>query len=177
MKLTPNILALVGIILAAAAARVLPHPPNFTPIAAMALFAGAHFQDKRLAFLAPLAAMLAADVFLGLHNYLFFVYGAFILTVGLGLTLRAKINAGRIGAAALLSSCLFFLITNFGMWAMDGGKFYPQTFSGLTTCYAMGVPFFGATLVGDLFYSAVLFGGYALLKCVFRRFVPRKIYF
>jgi hypothetical protein len=158
----PRFLTLLGIVLAAAALRLLPHWPNFTPIAAMALFGGAHFASRRAAFAVPLAAMLLSDLALGLHASMPFVYAAFAATVGLGLLLRTRRTALHVGAAALASSVLFFVVTNFGAWAV--GSLYPHTAEGLLAAYAAGLPFFAHTLAGDLFYAALLFGGFALAQ-------------
>lgn len=156
---------LTAMIAAAVASRLLPHPPNFAPIAAMALMGGAHFSDKRLAFLVPLTAMLMSDLFIGMHSLMPLVYGSFIAIVAIGFLLKGRVNTLNVTVAALAGSVLFFLVTNFGVWAMDGG--YPNTLAGLMACYTAAIPFFQNTVMGNLFYSGVLFGGYALLE---RRF-------
>lgn len=164
-------LVLVGMILAAAASRLIPHPPNFAPIGAMALFGGACFASKRLAFLVPSAAMLlsdlaigllSGDLSLGLHRLIPVVYGNFALIVYLGFWLRRRRNAVPIAGAALASSVLFFVLTNFGVWAL--GSWYPKTWDGLVACYVAAIPFFHNTLLGDAVYSTVLFGGLALAE-------------
>ena len=93
------------------------------------------------------------------------IYGSFALVVCIGLLLRRKRTALRIAGAALASSILFFIITNFGVWAF--GSLYPKTFAGLVACYAAAIPFFQNTLVGDALYTAALFGGFALAeRCI-----------
>ncbi len=156
---------LLGMVLAAAASRLLPHPPNLTPIAAMALFGGAYFSDKRVAFLVTLAAMFLSDLVIGLHRGLPVVYGTFTMIVCIGLRLRTRRTWLRVAGAALASSLLFFIVTNFGVWAL--GSLYPKTMEGLIACYLAAIPFFKNTLIGDAFYAAVLFGGFALAE---RRF-------
>ena len=153
---------LLGMVLAAAASRLLPHPPNLTPIAAIALFGGAYFADKRAAFLVPLAAMFLSDLVIGLHRQLPVVYACFAMTVCIGLWLRTRRRLRPIAGGALASSLLFFIVTNFGVWAL--GSLYPKTMEGLITCYLAAVPFFRNTLIGDAFYTAVLFGGFALAE-------------
>lgn len=153
---------LFGMILLAAASRLVPHPPNFAPIAAMALFAGAHFSDRRIAFLAPVAALLLSDLVLGFYGLMSIVYACFALIVLIGFSLREKCTPLHVGGAALGSSVLFFIITNFGVWAF--GSLYPKTIEGLVTCYIAALPFFHNTLLGDAFYTAVLFGGFALAE-------------
>lgn len=153
---------LAGMILAAAASRLIPHPPNFTPIAAMALFGGAQFADKRAAFLVPLAGLFLSDLALGLHSGMPVVYGSFALIVCLGFWLREHRGAGRVAAAGLSGSILFFVLTNFAVWAR--GTMYPKTAAGLAECYTAALPFFRNTLLGDALYLTILFGGLALAE-------------
>ncbi len=157
-----RLLVVVGVILAAAASRLMPHPPNFTPIAAMALFGGAYFVDRRLAFLIPLGAMFISDLVMGLHALLPVVYASFAVIVCIGFWLRARKSVLRVAAAAAAGSVSFFVITNFGVWAW--GSLYPTTFDGLAAAYIAAIPFFRNTLLGDAMYTAVLFGGFALLE-------------
>jgi hypothetical protein len=152
----------IGLILAAAALRLLPHPNNFTPIAAMALFGARFLNNKTLAFVLPLGAMILSDYFLGFHSTMPFVYGAFILVLGIGFFLRKFKNFSSVVPAALGSSALFFLITNAGVWMT--GTMYSKNFAGLMASYAAGIPFFHWTIAGDLFYSVALFGVYALAE-------------
>lgn len=169
---TIRVATLATIILVAALSRLLPHPFNFTPIGAIALFGGAQFSRKYLAFLVPLAAMLVSDVLIGFHGTMWAVYLAFILTVSIGMGFLRKITAGRVFGSALVSSVLFFLITNFAVWYGSSG-FYPQTLAGLGACYAAGLQFYQQTffgnlflntVMGDLFFSGLLFGTYELIK-------------
>jgi hypothetical protein len=155
-------LVLGGMILAAAASRLIPHPPNFSPIPAMALLGGACFVQKRWAFVVPLAAMLFSDVLLGFHRTVPVVYGCFALIVCLGFWLRARRTAVPIACAALTGSVLFFIVTNFGFWAL--GTMYPKTIEGLVAAYLAAIPFFGNTLQGDAAYTVLLFGGLALAE-------------
>ena len=161
----PRITVLICMILAAAASRLIPHPPNMASIAAVALFGGAYLSDKRLAFLVPLAALFLSDLVLGLYGHMEIVYGSFALVVCIGLLLRKRRTPLRIAGAALASSTLFFVVTNFGVWAF--GSLYPKTAAGLVTCYVAAIPFFQNTLVGDALYTAVLFGGFALAERLF----------
>ncbi|MHC4205917.1 MAG: DUF6580 family putative transport protein [Planctomycetota bacterium] len=166
--------ALLGIILSAAAMRLLPHPPNMTPIAAMALFGGVYFSNKRTAFLVPLVAMYLSDLVLGFfiydfgffHGFMPFVYAGFVVTVCLGLLIRRWLSPVTVGGAALISSVLFFIITNFGVWLAGG--LYPKTLVGLGSCYVAAIPFLRNTLMGDAAYILLLFGGFALAQ----RYLP-----
>ena len=158
----PRHLVMTGLILAAAASRLLPHPPNFTPIAALALFGGAYFGAKRWALLVPLAAMLLSDLVIGFHPLLPVVYGSFALIVSIGFWLRTRRRPLPIAGAALASSLLFFLVTNFGVWAL--GSLYPKTLQGLLVCYAAAIPFFQNTLFGDAVYTVALFGSFRLIE-------------
>ena len=152
-------LALV-LIAMAVLSRLLPHPYNFTPVAAIALFAGA-LLPVRMALTLPLAAMVISDLIIGLHALVFLTWGCFIATVLLGKYLISRINPAFIISVSIFSSVLFYLVTNFGVW-MEG-RMYPMTMAGLIDCYYMGLPFFRNTLVGDLFYSGLLFGAYSLI--------------
>lgn len=158
---------LTGMILSAAASRLLPHPPNFTPIAAMALFAGAHFSSRRAAFLVPFIAMLLTDMILGWHSLVPVVYGCFALIVCLGFNLRRNKSVSSIAATTLAGSVLFFVVTNLAVWAFNG--LYPMTLGGLGACYVAAIPFFGGTLAGDAVYVGVLFGSFALAERTFPR--------
>lgn len=153
---------LVGMILAAAASRLIPHVPNFTPVPAIALFGGAQFSSKRLAFLVPLAGLFLSDLVIGFFSISPVVYGSFALTVCIGFWMRRRHSAQRVAFAALLSAILFFVVTNFGMWEIY--NFYPKTQAGLAECYIAAIPYFRNMLLGDLFYSALLFSGFALAE-------------
>ena len=159
---TVRLAALLGAIAAAAALRLVPHPSNFSPIDAMALFSGAYVGRRWLAFAAPTGALLLSDLVLGFYRGMNFVYFAVALVVMLGWLLQERRSVLHIAAAALGSSVLFFILTNFGMWAFSG--IYPFTGQGLAACYIAAIPFFQNTVAGDLFYSALLFGGFALLQ-------------
>jgi hypothetical protein len=163
--MTTRFKVLAGMVLTAAMSRLIPHPPNFAPIAAMALFGGAHFKDKRAAVLVPLAAMFLSDLIIGLHGLIPVVYGSFAAIACLGMLLRDRIKPGTVAAAALGGSALFFITTNFGVWAL--GSTYPKTPSGLMACYTAAIPFFGNTLCGDMFYAGALFGAMALAETEF----------
>jgi uncharacterized membrane protein len=145
--------------------RLLPHLPNFTPIAATALFGGVYL-NKKYAFFVPILAMFISDIFLGFHSTMPYVYGSFILTGLIGLWLKNHKNTQNIIGATLLSSVLFFLITNFGVWA---GGWYPKTLSGLMQSYVMAIPFFRNTILGDLCYTGVFFGAYELAQLLIIR--------
>jgi hypothetical protein len=157
-----RLITLISAILAAAALRLVPHPPNFTPIGAMALFGGAYLGRRAIAFAAPLTAMLLSDLVLGFYSGFWVQYLAVALVVAVGWLALPRISVLRVAAAAIASSLTFFLVTNMGVWAMSG--IYPLTASGLAACYAAAIPFFQNTLAGDLFYSGVLFGGFALVE-------------
>jgi hypothetical protein len=163
--LKPRAIALISLVLAAAASRLVPHPWNLTSIAAVALFGGAYFQDRRLAFAVPLGALFLSDLVFGLYHGMAVVYVSFAMIVGIGLWLRSRRQPALIAGAALASSVLFFVLTNFGVWA--SGHLYPRTWAGLVTCYTAALPFFRNSLEGDLLYTLVLFGGFALME---RRF-------
>ena len=161
----------VSIILVAALLRLVPHPANVAPIAAMALFGGVYL-NKRLALALPLAAMLASDLFLGFHNTMPFVYGSFIITGFLGFWLREHKRPATVLGVSFLSSLLFFLITNFGVWVMGG--MYPNTFAGLLESYFFALPFFRNSLFGDLLYTGLFFGGYEAATCYLKTQIAKR---
>jgi hypothetical protein len=157
-----RLLALGIAILGAAALRLVPHPANFAPIGAMALFSGAQLGRRPIAFAAPFGALLVSDAFLGFYAGMEWVYASVALIVLIGWLVNRRITVVRVGAAALASSVLFFVVTNFGTWVASG--MYPHNFAGLAACYVAAIPFFQNTVAGDLVYSALLFGGFALLE-------------
>jgi hypothetical protein len=158
------------IIFFAVALRLLPHPANVAPIAAMALFGGAYL-DKKYALFVPLVAMLVSDLFLGFHATILYVYGSFLLIGLIGIWLRNHKNIKQVIGASLLSSTLFFFITNFGVW-MQGA--YARDITGLFQSYVMGVPFFRNSLMGDLLYVGLFFGAYELCLKLLRKPAPLK---
>lgn len=151
------------IVLGVALLRVLLKDlPNVSPLAAIALFGAVYFRNKAMALAVPLIALFITDLFLGFHGTMAFVYGSFVLIGILGLTLRDKIRLLPVTLTALGASTIFFIVTNFGVWL--GTTYYPKTLAGLASCYTAGIPFFHLTILGDLFFVGVLFGGFALLK-------------
>lgn len=160
MKRIQTLLLPLSIIVLAAGMRLLPHIPNVAPITAMALFGGVYL-NKKYALVVPLLAMLASDIFLGFSAASPFVYGSFLLIGLIGLSLREHKRVKMVMLASLVSSLLFFVITNVGVWLVGG--LYPKTTSGLVGCFGMAIPFFRNTILGDLFYSGAMFGGYELV--------------
>jgi len=159
----PRAALITGIVLAAAALRILPHPMNFTPIGALALFGGAYFSSRRAAIAVPLLSLMAGDFVTGFHRLIPYVYASFLVSVAIGFWLRRKKSASRVGAATVASAIQFFLITNFAVWASSIGS-YPKNVGGLAECYIAGLPLFWNTLAGDAFFVALLFGGMALAE-------------
>lgn len=149
------------IIALAAALRLLPHPPNVAPIAAMALFGGVYL-NKKYALIFPLLALFISDLIIGFYGapMMAFVYGSFILTGFIGLIIKKHKKPMFIISASLFSSLLFYLITNFGVWLTL--PLYPKTLAGLLESYAMAIPFFRNTILGDLLYAGLFFGSYEL---------------
>jgi hypothetical protein len=127
--------------------RVIPHPPNFAPVTALALFSGVYFRNKTLGILIPITSMILSDLILGFYSISYWVYGSFILVSIFGMVFR-KINFKSI----VLSSLIFFFFSNLGVWVLG----YPKTLEGFLTCYYLAIPFFGYSILGNLFYSVVL---------------------
>ena len=173
LRIAAGPLVLAGLIVLAALSRLLPHPPNFSPVEAVALFGGAYFASRAWAFVVPLVAMLLSDLVLATMlggDYagyfgsagMALVYGCIALTTALGLNLRGRVSGARVLGYSLAGSVLFFVVTNFGVFA--GNPAIPKNVAGLVATYVAGVPFFQWTVLGTLFYSALLFGGFALLR-------------
>ena len=166
---------LAGMILLAALSRLIPHPPNFSPIEAVALFGGVYFAKRAWAIAVPLIAMAISDLVLGLVNggvYLDYVvsahflsiYACIVLCTLLGFGLRARANGPRVLGYSLVGSVLFFLVTNFAVWVTADPAISPLCAAGLGACYVAGLPFFQNTVLGTLLYAALLFGSFALLR-------------
>lgn len=171
------------LILVGAFSRLIPHEWNFTPIAAIALFAGYFYRHRSLAVVVPVLALLVSDGLLFLMNsdypflhnspsFLFqriFDYSTMAGIAFLGTTLPSQLKWPRIVGYSLAGSLGFFLVSNFACWCSGmffstGTPLYPSTIDGLMTCYTMGIPFYRGTLFGDLFYTILLFGAYFALK-------------
>ncbi len=174
-KIDLRLIAVTSFILLAALSRLIPHLPNFSPLGAIALFGAAYFTKKWQAFLIPIAATWISDLlinnilysqyfpeFTWFYSGFYWQYGTYLVIVLAGLFIFKKVNTPRIAGGILASTALFFLISNFGVWL--GSPTYPQNFGGLMACYAAGIPFIKGTLMGDLFYSALLFGSFAFAQ-------------
>ncbi|MDX2133823.1 MAG: DUF6580 family putative transport protein [Saprospiraceae bacterium] len=163
----------LALLLLAALMRILPHWPNFTPLAAMGLFGAALLERKWMAFAATFLALFLSDLVLNnvvyaqyYDGFVWFTswwqYLSFGLVVLLGSSMLShNRNWGRIGLTAAGSSLVFFLVSNFSVWVESG--MYPKNTAGLLACYTAGLPFLAPTVLGDLFYTAVLFGGFSLV--------------
>ena len=158
-----EIIIITTFVLIGVGLRLLPHPPNFTPIAAIALFGGVYF-SKRMALALPLAAMIISDIFIGYYEFslMFSVYGSFLLCVILGFWLKKHKKWYTVIGSSILGAVLFFLITNLAVWAFT--PWYAKTLSGIIQSYLMALPFFKYTLLGDLFYVIIFFGAYELVE-------------
>lgn len=144
-------------------ARLLPHAANFAPIAAIALFSGLYL-PKRLAIIVPAMALLLSDIVLGFYTWqvVVSVYACFALTGIIGLGLAKQKNFAAIALGTILASIIFFLVTNWAVWAF--GTMYPHTTTGLMQSYVMALPFFRNSLLGDIFYTTVLVGSMELVQ-------------
>ena len=151
--LTKKEKVLVSFVLIAALTRLIPHPPNFAPITAMSLFAGAYFTRKHLAYLVPILAMVISDLFLGFYTISIFVYLSFALITWFGQQ-KNKVTPKLV----LLGSISFFIISNLGVWLL----YYPKTIEGLIACFILAIPFFATSLLGDVIYSIVLVYGFSV---------------
>lgn len=165
-------LIITGLILVAVFSRFINHIPNFTPMVAIILFAGAYFERKHLAFFIPLAAMLISDIFIGFHQSMWAVYISYVLIATVGILLSKKMNLITIIASAIGSSVVFYLITNFGSWIYDPQ--YTKDFAGLIASYVKAIPFFRTELLSNLFYCAVFFGAFEFVAKRYPAFISNK---
>jgi len=141
--------------------RLIPHPPNLTPVGASSLFAGARLNGW-MAYLLPILVMAATDPLLGGYSRSTpLIYLSFLISVWIGRRVRNTESPLRIGTACVVSSVQFFLLSNFPVWLF--GTMYPKSPGGLAACYIAALPFFGGTVLGDLFFTALIFGLYAVL--------------
>ncbi len=159
-------LIIVGVLL-----RFVSHIPNFTPVAAIALFAGVYL-NKKQALIVPLLLMVVSDIFLGMHNVVSFTWGSFALVTLLGFWARNHKTFLGIVSTSVVSSVIFYLVTNFGVWMMG---WYPQTSKGLLDCYILGLPFLRTFTVATLVYSVVFFGAYELIASKVRNTKLAKV--
>lgn len=170
--LKPNLWTIFALIAGAAATRLAPHWWNLTAIGAVCLFGGAYFQRKWAAFVVPLAALAISDVFLQTFVYPdlgpdYFKYIAFVAVVPLGFLLQGRTKPLPVAVAAVSASALFFLLSNFAVWAFGDGsglRMYPLTPAGLLACYVAALPFSLNSLYGDLLFTGVLFSGMEYYK-------------
>lgn len=167
--MSPRTLTLILCVFGAAALRLLPHWPNFTPVAAVALFAGAQIDNRRLAVIVPLAALFLSDWILGFYPGMPFVYTGFLISILIGFVLRRHSTVTGIAFGAVASATVFFLLSNLGVWWAMG--LYPKTPAGLMEAYLAGIPFLRETLASNALYVTLLFGGIRLLE----RYMPRFV--
>jgi hypothetical protein len=158
--MSPRFWLTFALVVAGVAMRVVPHPWNFAPIGAIALFSGACFDRRYMALIVPLLTMLAGDTILGYHSLMAVVYLTYALIALVGTLLRGRQkSAFAIGAGALASATIFYVVTNFAVWLTS--PVYSKDAAGLAACYIAALPFFGNTLASDALFSALLFGTFA----------------
>ena len=143
----------IRLILILSFSRLIPHPPNFTPILAVGIFSGFYFRQLYLSLAIVIFSMFLGDLYLGFHNTMFFTYIALSLSVILGLFIK-KLKITEILYCGLASSAAFFLITNLGAWLTL--EMYEKNLSGLLSSYVLAIPFFHNTLISTLFYLIIL---------------------
>ena len=151
-----RLLAILGFIIIGVASRLLPHPPNFTSINAIALFGILYLENWKLSLATVLLTMFLSDIILGFHSTMPFIYLSFSLIILIGYRFKKKISLQRIPVVYLVTSLFFFVVTNFGVWMTN--SLYPKTINGLGFCYLAAIPFFMNQILGDLTYATLLFG-------------------
>lgn len=173
--MSKKVIFIGGLVFLAALSRLLPHPPNFTAVASIGLFAGALLGSRFLKVFIPFIAMFITDLFINNVVYadyqdgftfftegFVFIYFPILLIALFGNKLVQKLNIKNIVVGSVLSSAIFFLISNFGVWV--SGTTYPISAEGFIACYTAAIPFFANTLIGTLFFSGVIFGAYQLAE-------------
>ena len=158
-QLLNKVLSIFGLVVITVFLRLIPHPPNFAMVGALALFSGHQF-SKKTAWIIPLMAMFLSDFFLGFHSVIPFVYASFLIITLFGAWLKKNNRFYHLAGVSLVSSVLFSIITNFGVWFNT--NLYPKNINGLVNCYLMAIPFFRNTLLSDIVFSLVFFYGYRL---------------
>ena len=156
MKNQKYLFLAITTIIALSLFRLIPHPPNFTPIFAISVFAGIKFKNNLFSYLVPVFAMLVSDAIIGFHSGMIIIYSAIVLSA----FISRRFNT--INTSVLGSCILFYLITNFQVWVMSSS--YPKSLNGILECYTLAIPFLGMTLLSTFFYSYVLFYGYSFLS-------------
>lgn len=168
MRLAPYVLSHLGMDIDPATTI---YPWNFSPMMAVCLYGAAHFTDRRWAFIVPIGSLLLSDlgiwaltgnIHYAFYSGQFFTYGCFAIAIGTGLWLRGKRSVARIGGTALLAESVFFLVTNFGVWAL--WTTYPHTPGGLLACYIAAIPFFGRSLFSTAMFTTLLFSPLAVVE-------------
>ena len=157
-----NILLIIILTLFAIFSRLIPHPPNFTPLLAIALYSGISFKNKTL-FVIPLTAMIVSDVFLGYHSSILWVYLSLLIIFYIGYISFKKYSFSNLILLSLISSLMFFILTNFGVWIIG----YPNTIEGLIACYIAAIPFFHNTLFSTILFSSIFHFSYKYSISVF----------
>ena len=157
-----HLILAISLIILAVISRLFPHPANFTPLAAVALFCGVYL-PRKWGWILPMVIMIATDAIIGFYQWqvMASVYLSFLTAVGIGWYIRRGKSIGSVVVGSLAASILFFFVTNAAVWAWGG--LYPPTAAGFLTSYLMGIPFFKNTLLGDLFYTVFLFGSFEAL--------------
>ena len=169
-----NLLLIVLFVAIIFLGRILPHPYNFTPLIAVTLLSSYSISNKFLAIIIPIVGFWLSDLFMNNHIYagyfadftvfnsgMIWTYGAIVLVALMGSSILNKITTGKVVLASLSGSTIFYLISNFGVWAFS--PMYAKTFAGVVQCYSLALPFYGTSLMGDLVYCALLFGAYQLV--------------
>lgn len=168
IRLKKEELLAIVLIIFAAGSRLLPHPANFAPIAAVGIFSAFVFKNNWLKFGVPIIAMLISDSIIGFYTLpiMASVYFCFLISVFLGRELRKKASITNGIGISLLASLQFYLITNLAVFLFT--PLYPKTSIGLINCYYLALPFFRNTILGDLFYTGVIFGLYFGLEYIIK---------
>ena len=145
--------------------RLIPHPPNFTPIIASSIMAPLILKDRLFGLVIPISAMFISDIIIGFHPYQFVVYSSILI---IGLLSPMKKNIIKIGLISIFASIWFFISTNFAVWII--WDYYPKTIEGLFTCYTLALPFFKNTLISTCFFTGLIIISIKYLEILNKKF-------
>lgn len=179
MKHTNSITGFILLALVAALARLIPHIPNFTPVESLTLFSTAYILRKRWAFVLSVTLLYISDFIINntvarsffpdhegmvwFSQYMIFTVVAMAMIVLVSSKFLRKINVGNVILSVLIASVIFFIVTNFGSWVGEK-SIYTRDLNGLMTSFAAGLPFFRSSLISNLLFSAILFGGFEMYQ-------------
>jgi len=145
----------LSLILLLVFSRLIPHPPNFTPIIAAAVISGYFFRNAFASLMVVFVAMILSDLIIGFYNNFFFTYFSLLSIILIFSKINKEVNFKNLYIYGFFGSLIFFIITNFGVWLFSG--LYEKNLNGLIYCYFLAIPFFTNTVLSTIFFSYLAF--------------------